>query len=599
MGVRNRSLAASSLLAHLRIDARHGAEASETPAADMLSPFGGRSRLLFLFMLASAIIAAMMVQVALGHFPPALIALWAVPSACVFGTGMIMLRPGAKRLPSVRRVQVLAVMTGLVWATMAAQFYDLSLPELRILGAAVLFAMAGVGALAFSRLPAAAIMHSSIIAVTAALTALKLGGDVGAAGLVFSLFYGLTLAGVIMANHRRTLRSLRAARELRRRNDIISLLLNDFEQGASDWLWETGPDLRLTHASPRLATLLGRPGEITTGLPLAELAGSDATAANGWPDFLEKLAARQTVAAQELELNSANGILPCRVSARPLFAAGGAFLGYRGVGRDITVERRAVHELVRAKVAAEQANAAKSQFLAVMSHELKTPLNAIVGFAELLLSPQADYLAAAARTDHLRTILESSRHLQSLINDILDVTRIEKGSMAVAEQEADAAELVEVAVKMCRDLAERADTTIVANILEGVEIKGDITRLKQILINLITNAVKFSTPGGYVHVGFERHHGGVAFTVRDTGLGMKPENIARMFEPFVQADDGSARRFGGMGLGLSIARKLATLHGGDVTLESNIGAGTTARLILPPERVVWTAPPDQAPIAVA
>lgn len=262
------------------------------------------------------------------------------------------------------------------------------------------------------------------------------------------------------------------------------------------------------------------------------------------------------------------------------------------------LEQRIRDKLIEAKNSAELANATKSQFLAVVSHELKTPLNAIVGFAELLGSVQADHLSEEARRDHLHTILASGRHLQSLINDILDATRIERGTLKLVEQEADVAELLEVAVKMCRDIAEKADCTIIANLADGIEVRGDITRIKQILVNLITNSVKFSPSGGFVYAGFERlDSGALAFTVRDSGLGISGEDIARVFEPFVQADEGTARRFGGMGLGLSIARKLARLHGGDVKLESEPGAGTTARLILPASRVDWPAAASPASTA--
>ena len=363
--------------------------------------------------------------------------------------------------------------------------------------------------------------------------------------------------------------------------------MNDFEDGAQDWLWETGPDFNLTYASPKLMRMLGTAAAEGRGIPLSRLAG-ESYGASDWQSFQSKLIDHQTVAGHEIEMRHGGQSRWLRLTARPLRDADGTFIGYRGVGRDITAERAAHDELVKAKDAAEQANASKSHFLAVMSHELKTPLNAIVGFSELLASAQGEQLSDEARADHLRTIQQSSRHLQSLINDILDATRIEKGTMKLAEQDADAAELLEVAVKMCRDIAEQSDCTIVARITEGIEVRGDITRIKQILINLITNAVKFSPAKGYVYAGIERTDvGGLAFTIRDSGFGIRPEDIARIFEPFVQAEEGMARRFGGMGLGLSIARRLARLHGGDVTLESDLGAGTMARLILPPIRVDW------------
>jgi signal transduction histidine kinase len=128
----------------------------------------------------------------------------------------------------------------------------------------------------------------------------------------------------------------------------------------------------------------------------------------------------------------------------------------------------------------------------------------------------------------------------------------------------------------------------VARVVDGIEVKGDVTRLKQVLINLIANAAKFSKAGEFVNVALRRTaEGGLAIAVRDSGIGIKPDDIQRIFEPFVQADDGMSRRFGGVGLGLSIARKIARLHNGDVTIESQASSGTTASLLLPAERVTW------------
>jgi signal transduction histidine kinase len=185
-------------------------------------------------------------------------------------------------------------------------------------------------------------------------------------------------------------------------------------------------------------------------------------------------------------------------------------------------------------------------------------------------------------------VLSGARHLQAVINDILDATRIEKGTMTLVEQETDAAEVAEVALKMCRDQAQIADVTLVAKLVDGVEIKGDSTRIKQVLLNLVTNAIKFSPVGGYVNA--KHHDGGLKIIVKDAGIGIKPEDLARVFEPFVQADQGTARRFGGIGLGLAIARKIARLHGGDIVLESQPGAGTAAHFVLPASRVTWPEP---------
>ena len=289
-----------------------------------------------------------------------------------------------------------------------------------------------------------------------------------------------------------------------------------------------------------------------------------------------------------------------QISARPLFSADDIFRGYRGVGRDITAEWETDRKLIEAKEAAEAASAAKSQFLAVMSHELRTPLNSIVGFSEILSSRNEETLETEVRLDYAKTILNSSKHLQTLITDILDATRIENGTISLIEQDIDAAELVEIAVKMCRDQAEKTDVTLVAKLTDGIEIRADITRTKQVILNLLTNAIKFSLAGGVVNIELVRMRDDrLAIVVRDGGIGIKSEDVSRIFEPFVQAEEGMSRRFSGIGLGLSIARKIARLHGGDVTLESQFGVGTTARFELPPSRVTWPVMPSKPQPGVA
>jgi signal transduction histidine kinase len=178
--------------------------------------------------------------------------------------------------------------------------------------------------------------------------------------------------------------------------------------------------------------------------------------------------------------------------------------------------------------------------------------------------------------------------LQSLINDVLDTTRIEKGTFRLNEQDVDAAEVVEIAAKMCRDQADKAGVTVVVRVFDDVRVMGDQGRLKQILLNLMSNAIKFSPSGSVVNAEFSRGQANeFIFSVKDAGIGIKAEDVERVFEPFVQADEGLTRRFGGLGLGLALARKIARLHGGDVSLQSEPGAGTIAKLTLPPSRVVW------------
>lgn len=529
-----------------------------------------------------------------GYYPDRLLWIWSwlalVPSALIALEWLNdRLRSPRRDLTVIRRWEAHGAILGIVWAAFLALFFDTADGRMLIFSIASALAIYGVGALVLARIPTAAILFCTLIGSALTLNLIKLGGRTGFAFAGFWLFYSVVVAAIILVAHRRALLRAAGGGEMRKQKEIISLLLNDFELGASDWLWETDCDGHLIHAADRLSGLTSKPPADLIGKSLAEAAGINTEDA-GWKKLAAAMKKGSSIDDCEVEIVGDGGSTWWQIVARPVLDDNGQFSGHRGVARDITAARNARLELVQAKEMAERASASKSQFLAVMSHELKTPLNAIVGFAELLNSEQADYLTDTTKAGHLRTILDSGRHLQALINDILDATRIEKGVMRLVEQEGDAAELVEVAVKLCRDVAEKSDVVIIARVAEGIEIKGDILRIKQVLINLISNAAKFSTPGGFVNVGLEKAQGsGLAFTVSDAGCGIRADDLERIFEPFVQAENGMDRRFGGIGLGLAIARKIALLHGGDITLESRFGEGTTARLILPPSRVAWPA----------
>jgi signal transduction histidine kinase len=555
-----------------------------------------------ILLLANVVIALGFVDQVQGIVPVTTVLAWS--AAAVFASLLPMplywWRKRYPRLPEsvdIRLYETCAVALGLVWASFPIFFFDSASLEVRLLAVALIFAISGLGSLALARVPTAAILFCALITGSLTLTSIKTGGSVGLVLGLCSLLYNIGVSAMILQAHGIARQAALASAEVRKQNDIISLLLNDFGRGAGNWLWETDAAGRLTYVSAGLGRAIGKRPDAILGRSLRDTIPTNANDP-AWPAIADAMDAREPVNGIIFGLNGLGDTRSWwRMTAQPRFSEDNVFEGYRGAAQDVTDGREAEAQLIAAKEVAERASASKTQFLAVMSHELRTPLNAIVGFADLLASPQAENLSPEARIDHLKTIVESSHHLQSLINDILDATRIEKGTLRLAEQEADAAELVEVAVKMCRDAADRADATIIARVVDGVELRGDITRIKQVLINLVTNAVKFSPPGGFVNIGFEKTaQGGLAISVRDGGVGMRKEDLDRVFEPFVQADTGSSRRFGGIGLGLSIARKIAHLHGGNVTLESEFGVGTTARLILPASRVQWQAA-KPAPLA--
>ena len=245
---------------------------------------------------------------------------------------------------------------------------------------------------------------------------------------------------------------------------------------------------------------------------------------------------------------------------------------------------RGVDDLAHARHAAESANLAKSQFLANMSHELRTPLNAIIGYAEMLQEDAEDNGDDATVQD-LGRVLTAAKHLLSLINEILDLSKIEAGRMDVAVNTFDPAELLRDVVETIRPIAEQNRNTVaITGGAPEIEARTDAMKLRQCIMNLLSNAAKF-TRDGKIEVEFGRRpYNGVQqlfITVRDTGIGMSKEHMARLFQPFVQADPSITQQYGGTGLGLTITRRFAQLLGGDVTVSSALGEGSAFTLHVP------------------
>lgn len=361
--------------------------------------------------------------------------------------------------------------------------------------------------------------------------------------------------------------------------------LRDVVDAAGEYIWEVDASGHFTFLSDRVTDVLGyTPSQLIGTHPLALTQ----------PDDVDEVRSRSETIVRNRSIfrdfehrmvRPDGSIIWLSVNGVPVMDPAGKLIGYRGAGLDITSRKNAETELIREKEAAQMADRAKSEFLAVMSHEIRTPLNSVLGFADLLTETDLDN----PQREQIEMIRRSGDALLVLLNDILDFSRIESGKMPIQP--------TAVELRSClRDVADLYRATAVSKGLAmGVNVSDqvpsslctDAGRLRQILLNLVGNSVKFTASG---HVTVTAARGGpdpgdgrfpLRITVSDSGIGIPPDKVARLFKPFSQADSSTTRRFGGTGLGLAICKRLAQLLGGDVHLIESSAAGSTFALDLP------------------
>lgn len=400
-------------------------------------------------------------------------------------------------------------------------------------------------------------------------------------GIAFILFQSVLIT-LLVFNHIKRRKARKALMQSEKRfRDIASI--------SSDWFWELDGNHTLTDLSDRYekVTRQAVSSQLGTTYLRFETLSWNNDRKDAWKEHREAIKARRSFRNFEYAVPGAEG-QRCyrRISGTPVFE-NDVFKGYRGTGTDITEELERQNQLLHTIYEADLANRAKSAFLANMSHELRTPLNAIIGFSEIITGQLFGELKNDRYLDYAKDINDTGKHLLTVLNDLLDVSRIEAGFLKLDENVIDLRRMMRSCARMLNEKISTAELSLTLHTPPDLPaLLGDETRLRQVVINLLTNAVKFTPPGGTITASATIVDGGrLEITVEDTGVGISMSDIERVMEPFQQAEQDLSRRYGGVGLGLSLARTLTELHDGTINLESEPGVGTLVRIHLPADRV--------------
>ena len=375
------------------------------------------------------------------------------------------------------------------------------------------------------------------------------------------------------------------ASALRRRRCAEARLLQSTLENIGEGLSVFDSRGRLIAWNSRFCELLELPPDLPVGAPLRDILMLQAARGDfGRDDPSVEVAKRlewfyRDVPTTKERATPSGRILQISRRAMP----DGAIVS---VYSDVTDLKASERKLIEARSQAEMANHAKSEFLANMSHELRTPLNAIIGFSEIIAHELFGPLANERYLDYMKDIHQSSLHLLSIINDVLDMSKIEAGKLELSKEPLNIRHLIGEVIRMMRERAESRGIELETKLPdEEVEIWADERAMKQIFLNLLSNAIKFSRDGGEVCIRVVSDRSDLAIVeFEDHGIGMNKEELERALQPFGQAKPSTTRNYGGTGLGLPITKGLIEAHGGQLAIESCAGRGTIARISLPTER---------------
>ena len=401
----------------------------------------------------------------------------------------------------------------------------------------------------------------------------------GLIGAMSAMAYAAALAVMVQLVHRRSESTVRAGEE---RYRLLA-------ENATDMITRHDEKGRVIFASLAAQQLFGEPAQKIAGDGLFERV--HVVDRPAYLTALSRSFANNEPIAVEFRVRRAGSAEAARyvwveMRCRPLRAEGAPLdrPGIVAVTRDISDRKAQEAEILRTRDEAESASRAKTQFLANMSHELRTPLNAVIGFSEILNRELFGSLGEARYRDYARLIHESGEHLLNVVNDILDMSKIEAGKFKIVKEPFDVAPLVKSCCDLMRHTAEQRSLSLIMDVAPGIpELPADKRACKQMLLNVISNAIKFTDPGGWVRVSAALADGNIEFIVADNGIGIAEQDLPKLGNPFVQANNSYDRSYDGAGLGLSVVKGLARLHGGRLELASKLGEGTIATIVLPLE----------------
>ena len=381
-----------------------------------------------------------------------------------------------------------------------------------------------------------------------------------------------------------------AARQMQdraREREAAEAGLRDSEAHLSGIFAQTGAALaeaeldgRILSANDHYCTLVGRSREQLQGMRLQDIPHPEDAVVND-ALFRRVVDTGEPITAEKRFIRGDGGLVWVANTLSLIQGAGRRRGTLLSVAIDVSEQKRVEQDLEAARDVAEEANFAKSTFIANMSHELRTPLSAIIGYSEMLQEEVADGASPDEFTVDLGKIESNARHLLGLINDVLDLSKIESGKMEVFAEIIDVEPMLRDVAATMESLVAKKGNTLELSLEPGLgSIRSDVTKIRQTLLNLLSNAAKF-TEGGAITLSAAREGASLVLRVRDSGIGMTPEQQARLFQRFSQADASTTRRFGGTGLGLSITKAFMTMLGGEIDVHSTSGEGSTFTVRLP------------------